>query len=254
MKILIVEDEPKTGAYLKQGLSEAGFSVDLACNGVDGLHLALTDHHDLAILDVMLPGIDGWAVLAALKTDPLTKNIPVVMVTMLSERGLGIALGAADFLPKPVDQSELRSVLARHCKRASAVALVVDDDAGNRNLLARLVNKEGMRAVEARNGEEALRQLETEAPSVVLLDLMMPVMDGFEFLARMRSRPEFASIPVVIVTAKDLSPEERETLMGGAQQILQKGGLDSDQLVAQIAGLVGKHAPLASAENSSRKP
>ena len=254
VEVLAIDDDAAALDLLRRRLEADGYRVALAGSGPEGIEMARKIQPAVITLDVMMPGMDGWAVLAALKTDPLTKNIPVVMVTMLSERGLGIALGAADFLPKPVDQSELRSVLARHCKRASAVALVVDDDAGNRNLLARLVNKEGMRAVEARNGEEALRQLETEAPSVVLLDLMMPVMDGFEFLARMRSRPEFASIPVVIVTAKDLSPEERETLMGGAQQILQKGGLDSDQLVAQIAGLVGKHAPLASAENSSRKP
>jgi CheY-like chemotaxis protein len=183
-----------------------------------------------------MPGMDGWAVLSALKADAAVADIPVIMLTIVDDKNLGYALGAADYLTKPIDRERLVTVLERH--RRDLPVLVVDDDAGLRELLRRMLEPEGYAVVEAENGRVALERLRDVSPSVILLDLMMPEMDGFEFVAEFRRHEAWRAIPIVVVTAKDLSQEDRERLNGHVQKILQKGTHGRDQLLTEVRELV----------------
>ncbi len=185
----------------------------------------------------MMPGLDGWAVLGALKADATTADIPVVMLTIVDDRNLGYALGAAEYLTKPIDRERLLAVLARH--RRDRPVLIVEDDAPLRELVRRMLEREGYAVVEAKHGRAALDRLREGAPGVILLDLMMPVMDGFEFLAELRREDAWRGIPVIVLTARDLSAEERERLNGSVARILQKGAYGQEALLAEVRGLVG---------------
>jgi CheY-like chemotaxis protein len=180
--------------------------------------------------------MDGWAVLSALKADPALADIPVVMLTIVDDRNLGYALGASDYLTKPIDRERLAAVLDKY--RRDLPVLVVDDDAEIRQLLRRMLEPDGYRVVEADNGRVALDRLRDVVPSVVLLDLMMPEMDGFEFVAEFRRQPTWRAIPIVVITARDLSREDRERLNGYVQKILQKGAHGRDELLAEVRDMV----------------
>src|SRR5262249_12337367 len=185
-------------------------------------------------LDVVMPGMDGWEVLSALKADPDLADVPVVMLTIVDDRKKGFRLGAADYLVKPVDPDRLTAVLRRHQGDPSARrVLVVDDDAALRRRLRGLLEKDGWAVEEAADGREALDRLAAK-PSLVLLDLLMPGMDGFEFLAEFRQREESRSAPVVVLTAKDLTAAEHDRLRGSVETVLRKGPLGSEQLLAEV--------------------
>jgi len=184
----------------------------------------------------MMPGMDGWAVLSALKADPDVADIPVVMLTIVDDKNLGYALGASDYLTKPIDRERLVTVLKQH--RRDRPVLVVDDDLTLRQLLRRMLEPEGYVVVEAENGRVALERLRQVLPSVILLDLMMPEMDGFEFVAEFRRHEAWRAIPIVVITARDLSREDHEQLNGYVQKILQKGAHGRDQLLAEVRDLV----------------
>jgi CheY-like chemotaxis protein len=174
-------------------------------------------------------------VLGELKADPTTRDIPVVMVTMTDDRELGYALGATEFLTKPVDRGQLVQLLERYAADgAGRRALVVDDKAENREVLRRALEKEGWQVSEAENGRVALDKVASEPPSLILLDLMMPVMDGFEFVMEMRRQYPSSSIPIVVVTAKDVTEEDRRRLNGDVVGLIQKGGLDRESLLARL--------------------
>jgi CheY-like chemotaxis protein len=183
-----------------------------------------------------MPGMDGWAVLSALKADPDVAEIPVIMLTIVDDKNLGYALGASDYLTKPIDRERLVTVLKQH--RRDRPVLVVDDDAEVRQLLRRMLESEGFAVVEAENGRVALERLRGESPSLILLDLMMPEMDGFEFVAELRRHEGWRAIPVVVITARDLSRDDRERLNGHVEKILQKGTYDRDHLLAEVRELV----------------
>ena len=183
-----------------------------------------------------MPGMDGWAVLSALKADPELADIPVIMLTIVDDKNLGYALGASDYLTKPIDRERLVTVLEKY--RRDLPVLVVDDDVTVRQLLRRKLEPEGYTVVEAENGRAALERLRDVSPSVVLLDLMMPEMDGFEFVAEFRRHEPWRAIPIVVVTAKDLSREDTERLNGYVQRILQKGSHSREQLLAEVRELV----------------
>jgi hypothetical protein len=210
--------------------------VVTAPGGEEGLRRARELRPDAITLDVMMPGMDGWAVLSALKADAAVADIPVIMLTIVDDKNLGYALGAADYLTKPIERDRLVAVLERH--RRDLPVLVVDDDAGLRQLLRRMLEPEGYAVVEAENGRVALERLHDVSPSVILLDLMMPEMDGFEFVEEFRRHEAWRAIPIVVVTAKDLSHEDRERLNGHVQKILQKGTHGRDQLLAEVRELV----------------
>ena len=173
------------------------------------------------LLDVMMPGVDGWSVLSALKADPDLRDIPVVMVTFVEQRALAASLGATDYVVKPVRWDRFKTVMDRFRPPEESV-LVVEDDADTRERLRSVLERDGWAVTEAANGQEGLARLDVARPGVVLLDLTMPVMDGFTFLERMRARPDCAEVPVIVLTALDLTREDRRRL-AGASQILNKG-------------------------------
>ncbi|GAB4174247.1 MAG: hypothetical protein Fur0032_13880 [Terrimicrobiaceae bacterium] len=236
--VLIIDDDADSADILRRNLEKQGYRATIANSGARGLELARSLRPAAITLDVMMPGMDGWSVLSGLKSDTTTADIPVIMVTMVQDRQLGFALGAAEFLTKPVNPERLRSLIASHCGPGIRTALIVEDDPSNRQLLVRQLEKEGFAVLEAENGQSALDLLATNLPSIILLDLMMPVMDGFQFLQALRSDPAHAALPVIVVTAKDLTTEERSFLTGRVSQILEKGAVNRDQLLQQVAQLV----------------
>lgn len=238
--VLVIDDDHDSADILKRNLMKSGYEVVVAHSGTAGLEIARKMKPAAITLDVMMPGMDGWSVLTSLKADPATANIPVIMVTMLQDRQLGFTLGASEFLTKPVHPEKLRGLLSKYCGEPASLALVIEDDPGNRQLLTRLLEKEHIRVVEAENGSVAMERLATEKPAIILLDLMMPVMDGFEFLALLRQNPKYADIPVIVVTAKDLTQNDRELLTGSVTQIIEKGAVNRDKLLRDITQMLAK--------------
>ncbi len=234
--VLVIDDEAAVRDIMQRFLTREGFRVVTAAGGEEGLRRARELRPDAITLDVMMPGLDGWAVLSALKADPDVAGIPVIMLTIVDDKNLGYALGAADYLTKPIDRERLVTVLDKH--RRDLPVLVVDDDATVRQLLRRMLESEGYAVIEAENGRAALGALSDGRPSVILLDLMMPEMDGFEFVAELRRHEPWRAIPVIVVTARDLSHEDRERLNGYVQKILQKGTHGRDELLAEVRELV----------------
>ena len=236
--VLVIDDEAAVRDLMQRFLTREGFRVVTAAGGEEGLRRARELRPDTITLDVMMPGMDGWAVLSALKADPEVADIPVVMLTIVDDKNLGYALGASDYLTKPIDRERLVGVLRQH--RRDRPVLVVDDDAEIRQLLRRMLEPEGYTVVEAENGRVALERLRDTPPSVVLLDLMMPEMDGFAFVTEFRRHEAWRAIPIVVITAKDLSRDDRERLNGYVEKILQKGAYGREQLLAEVRDLVSQ--------------
>jgi CheY-like chemotaxis protein len=234
--VLVIDDEPAVRDLMQRFLTREGFRVVTAAGGEEGLRQARERRPDAITLDVMMPGMDGWAVLSALKADPALTDIPVVMLTIVDNKNLGYALGAADYLTKPIDRERLVTVIDKY--RRDLPVLLVDDDAAVRQLIRRMLEPEGYGVVEAENGRAAIERLRDTTPSVVLLDLMMPEMDGFDFVAEFRRHERWREIPIVVITAKDLSREDRDRLNGYVQRILQKGAYDREALLAEVRELV----------------
>jgi CheY-like chemotaxis protein len=234
--VLVIDDEAAVRDLMQRFLGKEGFLVVTAASGEEGLRRARELRPDAITLDVMMPGLDGWAVLSALKADTDLADIPVVMLTIVDDKSLGYALGASDYLTKPIDRERLVTVLEKY--RRDLPVLVVDDDATVRQLLRRMLEPEGYTVVEAENGRAALERLREGPPALILLDLMMPEMDGFEFLTEFRRNEGWRTIPIVVITAKDLSREERERLNGYVQKILQKGAHGRAELLAEVRELV----------------
>lgn len=242
--ILIVDDDAAARDLIQRSLRKSGFATQTASNGQDALRLARELRPSAITLDVMMPGMDGWAVLGKLKADPALADIPVVMITIVEDRNLAYSLGAVDYLTKPIDRERLAKVLRQHrCERPLCPVLVVEDDADNRHLLRSILEKEGWTVTEAENGSDALACIEMHRPELILLDLMMPEMDGFEFVAAMKSHPEWRSIPIVVITAKDVTEEDRRKLNGQVQRILSKSGLNRDILLEEVQRAVAMVKP-----------
>jgi signal transduction histidine kinase/DNA-binding response OmpR family regulator len=248
--VLVVDDDQSVRELTERFLTREGFSVITASGGREGLRLARELHPAAMTLDVMMPDIDGWTVLAAIKGDPALHDIPVILVTIIDEQKRGYSLGATEYMVKPVDRERLVAVLRSICAVNGASVLLVDDDETMRRVTRVALEHDGWRVSgEAENGRLALARLDETRPDVIVLDLMMPEMDGFEFLAEMRSRAEWRDIPVLIVTAKDLTEEERARLNGDVARVLQKRGSQLDELLREIARILPE-----SIERGQRKP
>jgi PAS domain S-box-containing protein len=239
--VLIVDDEKATHDLLERELAGAGYHLLHAAGGREGLKLAKQARPDVITLDIIMPDLDGWSVLKALKADPELCDIPVVLVTIMRDRDLGFALGAADYLTKPLDREMLMRAVGRHVHGDSRTqVLVVDDDPKTRDMLRRTLQKAGCTVAEAANGSEAIEALERATPGLVLLDLMMPGMDGFEVLERLQGEETWREVPVIIVTAKDLSREDVERLNGRVVKVLQKGAYQRRDLVRDIQAMIAR--------------
>jgi CheY-like chemotaxis protein len=250
----VVDDDSSSRELMARFLGREGFHVVTAASGVEGLRLARELRPRLITLDVLMPGMHGWSVLAELKADPELAEIPVVVVSIADEPALGYALGASEYLTKPVDRERLAAVVRRYAPADEpGSVLIVEDDPLSRSLLRDAVEKLGPRVAEAENGSVGLARVRAERPRLILLDLMMPVMDGFEFLEELRRTPEGAGIPVVVVTAKDLSPQEREALGLQRDRILAKGGRSRESLLTDLRALVRAHLGVAPGGDGARE-
>jgi len=224
--ILVVDDDPTAREVIGCSLEGAGYSVVTASGGREGLRLARELRPAAITLDVIMPDLDGWTVLAAIKGDPTLADIPVVLMTIVDEKKRGYSLGATDYLVKPVDRDKLIRVLRSICGSPGGHVLLVDDDDAMRRGVRQALVPAGWEVTEAENGKVALMLLGEARPDAIILDLMMPEMDGFELLDEIRHRPELCDIPVVVVTGKDLTAEDRNRLNGGVERIIQKTGRD----------------------------
>jgi signal transduction histidine kinase/DNA-binding response OmpR family regulator len=236
--VLVVDDDQTVCELMARHLTREGFSVVTAGGGREGLRLARELHPAAITLDVIMPDLDGWTVLAAIKGDPALADIPVILVTIVDEKTRGYSLGATDYMVKPVDRERLAGVLRNICGATGRQVLLVDDDDTMRRGMRRTLEQDGWEVAEARNGHLALVQLAAARPDVVILDLMMPEMDGFEFVVEMRTHAEWRDIPVLVVTAKDLTPEERTRLNGDVERVLQKSGAELDELLREIGRIL----------------
>jgi adenylate cyclase len=242
-RVLVIDDDATVRDLMRRVLSREGFDVVTAADGEEGLALAREVRPSVITLDVMMHEMDGWSVLQAIRADPGLADIPVVMLSIADEKQRGFALGASAYLTKPVDRGQL--VAALEPFKATGVnqrALVIDDDEPTREMIRRLLIGEGWMARTARNGHDALaRLMEEDAPQLILLDLLMPEMDGFEFLSRLREKPEWGAIRVVVVTAADLTEEQRHRLQDGVAHILEKAAYGQDELLVEIRRTIGRH-------------
>jgi signal transduction histidine kinase/DNA-binding response OmpR family regulator len=239
--VLIIDDEEPAHELLERELASAGFYILHAAGGREGLKLAKQARPDVITLDIIMPDLDGWSVLKALKADPELCDIPVVLVTIMGDRDLGFALGAADYITKPLDRDLLMRAVGRHVRGGDgAQVLVVDDDPKTRDMLRRTLQKAGWTVAEAANGCEALEALERVRPALVLLDLLMPGMDGFEVLERLNGDSTWREVPVIIVTAKDLTPDDVDRLNGRVAKVLQKGAYQRRDLVRDIRAMIAR--------------
>ncbi|WP_170773195.1 response regulator [Ruegeria lacuscaerulensis] len=237
--ILLVDDDPTVHDLLGRRLRREGYRVLASTRGEDALELARKTRPDAITLDVFMPEIDGWAVLSKLKDDPELAEIPVIMLTFADDRSRGLSLGASEYLGKPIDTVELLNALKQHCSaQPSTRVLVVEDEAATREMICRVLAKEGWQIDQAINGLDALNQMSKSTPDVILLDLMMPEMDGFEFLAGMRKNPDWGEIPVIVVTAKTLSNEDRARLNGSVQTLISKDGDEVETILSQLNAIL----------------
>jgi CheY-like chemotaxis protein/anti-sigma regulatory factor (Ser/Thr protein kinase) len=233
--ILVIDDDPNARDVLHRTLEADGHTVATAVSGEEGLERARLLKPRLITLDIMMPGMDGWAVLKELKADPELCDIPVIMVTIGGEKELGYTLGAVEHLGKPIDRPHLRQLVQQHATPdGSSHALVVEDDEPTRSLLRRVLEDDNWNVAEADNGAIALEHIEKNVPDLILLDLMMPVMDGFDFIQELHKTEKLRSIPIIVITAKDLTPQDRHRLNGDVIRVLQKGPKTNEKLIEEI--------------------
>jgi signal transduction histidine kinase/CheY-like chemotaxis protein len=241
--VLVIDDDPATRALMERILGREGFRVVTAPDGPTGLALARQEKPMVITLDLLMPGMDGWTVLEQLKGQPELASIPVIMLTILDEQRIGFALGAAEYLTKPIERDKLVAVVRRYGQdHPASPVLIVEDDPATRGVLGRALASEGRTVREAENGKIALRRMEEEIPCLILLDLLMPEMDGFELLAALRERTEWQQIPVVVITAKDLTPEDHARLNGAVRQVVPKGDGNPEQLLNYVRSLAPAEA------------
>jgi CheY-like chemotaxis protein len=239
--VLVIDDDATARELIADYLRQAGFAVIRAAGGREGLKRA-KDHHPIAItLDVMMPDIDGWTVLAALRGDLQLADIPVVMATIVDERRQGMTLGAVGYLTKPIDRDKLVEIIRRYGAPSGPTrVLVVEDDATQRERVRSWLEPPQWLVTEAENGRVALERLKDTVPDVIILDLMMPEMDGFQLVAALQQHPQWRRIPVVVVTALDLSAEDRARLNSGVETVLLKESFRPADLIDGLRRLVAK--------------
>jgi signal transduction histidine kinase/CheY-like chemotaxis protein len=249
--VLVIDDDPNARELMVRSLSKEGFRVLAASGGRDGLRLAREARPHVITLDVLMPDMDGWMVLKELKADPALAAIPVIMITMADDRSMGYALGASDYLTKPIDRERLAASVQRYRQGGQARSvLVVEDDDDTREMMARTLAGDGWTVREAENGRVALERVREAAPDVILLDLMMPEMDGFEVVTHLRENEAWRAIPVVVVTAKDMTPDDQLRLQGNVRKVFRKASFSRDELVEEIRSAMGPRDSLSSSRAS----
>ncbi|MFT5452126.1 MAG: signal transduction histidine kinase/CheY-like chemotaxis protein, partial [Enterobacterales bacterium] len=232
--ILVIDDDENIRDIMTRVLTKEGYQVYTAASGKLGIEMAQRRKPNIITLDVLMPDQDGWSVLSKLKSDPELKDIPVIMQTILDESRRGFMMGASEFLTKPIERKRLIEVIKRLDHIDSLTALVVEDDPDISALFVNWLEKEGWQVETAKNGHEALLSFENNPASLIILDLMMPKMDGFEFLEALNSQQLENHPSVIVVTAKDLTPEDHQRLNHGVEVIVEKGGHTTDDILKEI--------------------
>ena len=246
--VLVIDDDPTVHDLMRRFLGKEGVRVATASSGMEGLQLAKRLRPTLITLDVLMPDMDGWEVLSALKADRSLADIPVIILTIVDDPNTGFSLGASEYLTKPIDWSRLAALLHKYrCSQPPCQALIVEDEADMRQMLRRALEREGWTVTEASNGRVALERLVESLPHLILLDLIMPEMDGFTFLESLRQNDAWRSIPTVVVTAMELSPEDRQRLNGCVEQILHKQASNRAELLREVRDLVTAYSQRADA-------
>ena len=248
-EVLVIDDDPQARQLIARHLQREGFTPVLASSGSEGLALARKRRPLAITLDVIMPGMDGWAVLSALQSDRALADVPVIMLTILGDSQMGYALGASAFLQKPIEAARLTAALRAvgAPRDRSGRVLVVDDDEATRLVLRRHLQNNNWTVTTASNGRVALECLAEARPDIILLDLMMPEMDGFQFLEHLRSDQAHCTIPVVVISAKDMDDEERAQLNGHVSRVIDKRGQTSAAFLPEVTRLVRAAARPATA-------
>jgi len=237
--VLVIDDDIAVRDLFRTYLTKLGYQVVVATGGDEGLRLARKIRPDAITLDVMMPGMDGWMVLSALKTDPSLAHIPVIMASIVEDKRLGFSLGATEYLIKPVNREQLDVVLSKYLNGSKKhLVLIVEDDPTTQEMMELMLTKEGLMVVTANNGREGMEKVAKQQPDLILLDLMMPEMDGFEFVTLLRQNQEWRKIPVVVLTAKDITSEDRIKLRNQVQNVFQKSVYDKNKLLSEIQELL----------------
>lgn len=234
--VLVIDDDPMIRELLQNYISKLGYEVTVANGGDEGLQMAQRIKPDAITLDIMMPGMDGWMVLSALKNNPELSDIPVIILSMVEERNLGFSLGAAEYLNKPINRDQLYNTLSKYLTDGNSnqwIMLVEDDDV-TRSLLATLLRKAGWQVQSAENGKIALEQLDVIKPDLILTDLMMPEMDGFELIKKLKEHQEWQHLPIVVLTAKEITNEDREKLNQQVVHIFQKSTYSREDLLNEL--------------------
>jgi signal transduction histidine kinase/CheY-like chemotaxis protein len=231
--LLAIDDNPEALDLITRTLQREGYRVLTATSGDAGITIARSQRPDAITLDVMMPHMNGWQVLATLKAEPSLNAIPVILISVVENREIGLALGATDCFTKPVDWQRLDATLTRLTRhQAPETILVVEDDENASDLSQRLLEREGWTVETVRNGQEAMAHLRKRLPALIVLDLMMPVMDGFTLAEHLQASPEYRDIPVIVLSSRSLTSEDHQRLNGRVREILAKGSPRSDLLAA----------------------
>ena len=234
-RVLIVDDEEEARAAAARIVREKGYEVLMASDAETGLRIAREQAPDAVILDVIMPERDGWSMLREMKADPVLCEMPVILATIVADREMGLAFGAVEHLIKPVDPDQLVSTLEAIADGREKDVLIVDDDVATRNLFRRILTREGWYVREASDGSRALTLLDNHKPTLMVLDIMMPNLDGFEVLKTVRTRQDLADLPVIVATSKDLTRAELDWLKANAGEVIRKGETGRSDLVAALS-------------------
>lgn len=237
--VLIVGDDPVAHDLLGQILAKEGYDIISAFQSASALKMAKAHNPALVILDIVMPQADGWSTLKALKEDSETAKIPVIIISMTDTKEMGFSLGVHDFLTKPIDADRLTTTIKMLQKpKLDGKVLIVEDNPDCMDLATRAVIAVGLAPLKATNGKEGLELLKTQTVSLIILDLLMPEMDGFTFASKLRENPQWSEIPIVVTTVKDLSNEDEERLNGQVAKILEKGNFSQKKLLQEIQNVV----------------
>jgi CheY-like chemotaxis protein len=248
--ILVVEDDPSAAELLTRQLDRAGFRTEVVSTGAEVMEKARTLQPAAITLDVLLPGLDGWEVLNQLKNDEATRLIPVIVISVVDNPELGIALGALDYFVKPVAAKDLMGRLkkfnfAEKARTGDVRVLVVDDERANREWLAGILEPAGFAVISASGGAEAIKLARTRKPDLVLLDLMMPGVSGFDVVEAMRSGEATREIPIMVLTAKELTKADKRQLNGQVSTILRRGSTGASDLLLLLRDVIAERAAQA---------
>lgn len=252
--ILIVDDDEKTRDLLSNAFQRQGYTTLTASSGRQALNYAKSRPILAVTLDVIMPEMDGWEVLTRLKEDPETNEIPVIIVSVSDDRSTGFALGAVGYVNKPLNQEQLLGEIKKIYRSMPSTIMLVDDNETERNQAALWFTRQGVQVMVADSGEQCLELLESDLPEIMVIDLMMPGMSGFELIKAIRANPETAGIPILVLTAKDLTPEEKKPLETNASAILLKTPECNEHLFEQINTVLKSAIVPRTSQSLKQKP